>query len=53
MRVFFASVIVIFFVAISTNFCGGAFAMDEKRVVLETNQGNIEIELMPDVAPKA
>jgi peptidylprolyl isomerase len=29
------------------------FAMDDKIVVLETNQGNIEIKLMPDVAPKA
>ncbi|MEW6101868.1 MAG: peptidylprolyl isomerase [Candidatus Omnitrophota bacterium] len=27
--------------------------MPEKIVVLETNQGNIEIKLMPDVAPKA
>ena len=27
--------------------------MDEKIVVLETNQGNIEIKLMPQVAPKA
>ncbi|MDP3730024.1 MAG: peptidylprolyl isomerase [Candidatus Omnitrophota bacterium] len=27
--------------------------MDEKIVVLETNRGNIEIRLMPDVAPKA
>jgi len=27
--------------------------MDEKIVVLETNQGEIEIKLMPDVAPKA
>lgn len=27
--------------------------MDAKNVVLETNQGNIEIELMPLVAPKA
>ena len=26
--------------------------MDEKIVVLETNQGEIEIKLMPDVAPK-
>lgn len=32
---------------------GGAFAMDGKTVVLETTQGNIEIKLMPDVAPKA
>ncbi|MBI4707297.1 MAG: peptidylprolyl isomerase [Candidatus Omnitrophica bacterium] len=27
--------------------------MDNKIVVLETNQGNIEIKLMPQVAPKA
>ncbi len=27
--------------------------MDAATVVLETNQGNIEIKLMPDVAPKA
>ncbi|MDD5155057.1 MAG: peptidylprolyl isomerase [Candidatus Omnitrophica bacterium] len=27
--------------------------MDKKIVVLETNQGNIEIKLMPEVAPKA
>lgn len=27
--------------------------MDDKVVVLETNQGAIEIKLMPDVAPKA
>lgn len=31
----------------------GGFAMDEKIVVLETNQGKIEIKLMPEVAPKA
>lgn len=31
----------------------GAIAMDNKTAVLETNQGNIEIQLMPDVAPKA
>lgn len=30
-----------------------ALAMEKKTVVLETNQGNIELELMPDVAPKA
>lgn len=34
-------------------FIGGAFAVDNKTVVLETNQGNIEIKLMPEVAPKA
>ena len=36
-----------------TNVSGGLFAMDEKTIVLETNQGAIEIKLMPDVAPKA
>ena len=30
-----------------------SFAMDNKIVVLETNQGVIEIQLMPEVAPKA
>ena len=35
------------------NCYGGIFAMDEKTVVLETNQGNIEIKLKVDVAPKA
>ncbi|MDD5431631.1 MAG: peptidylprolyl isomerase [Candidatus Omnitrophica bacterium] len=30
----------------------GVFAMEEKTVVLETNQGNIEIKLMPEIAPK-
>lgn len=53
MRIFTAAAAVLFFVAISINFYGGAFAMDEKVIVLETNQGNIEIRLMPDVAPKA
>lgn len=35
------------------NCYGGILAMDEKTVVLETNQGNIEIKLKADVAPKA
>jgi len=35
------------------NCYGGALAMEEKTVVLETNQGNIEIKLKVDVAPKA
>lgn len=38
------------FVAIG---CGKGFSMKEESVVLETNQGTIEIKLMPDVAPKA
>lgn len=32
---------------------GKGFAMDGKTVILETNQGKIEIKLMPEVAPKA
>jgi len=32
---------------------GGVYAMDNTVVVLETNQGNIELKLMPQVAPKA
>jgi len=35
------------------NCYGGSLAMDEKTVILETNQGNIEIKLKVDVAPKA
>jgi peptidylprolyl isomerase len=35
-------------------FCyGGIFAMNETIVVLETNQGNIEIKMKEDIAPKA
>jgi peptidylprolyl isomerase len=35
-------------------FCyGGILAMNETIVVLETNQGNIEIRLKSDIAPKA
>ena len=34
------------------NCYGGSFAMDEQSVILETNQGNIEIKLKTDVAPK-
>ena len=34
-------------------FVKGVFAMDKSIVVLETNQGVIEIKLKPDIAPKA
>ena len=27
--------------------------MPKQTIVIETNQGNIEVELMPDIAPKA
>jgi len=44
--------IIIFAFIISIN-SKGALAMENKIVVLETNQGIIEIKLMPEVAPKA
>jgi peptidylprolyl isomerase len=34
-------------------FCLGVYAANKSVVVLETNQGKIEIELMPKIAPKA
>jgi peptidylprolyl isomerase len=47
----FAVVVMSLFAFVNIN--GGVFAMDGKTVVLETTQGNIEVKLMPDVAPKA
>ena len=44
---------VLFFAFLIHSIAKGAFAMDNKIVVLETNQGTIEIKLMPEVAPKA
>lgn len=43
----------IFFVFFANNISQGAGTMDNKIVVLETNAGNIEIQLMPEVAPRA
>lgn len=39
MRIFSAAVAALFFVAILTNFCGGAFAMDEK-IAQKANNGS-------------
>lgn len=39
--------------ALIGNLSAQAFLLKDKVVVLETNQGTIEIKLMPDVAPKA
>jgi len=47
---FFAILVLTFLINQTTE---GAFGMDEKNVILETNQGIIEIKLMPTVAPKA
>jgi len=46
-------VAILFFVFIINKFAEGASGMDNKIVVLETNQGTIEIRLMPKIAPKA
>jgi peptidylprolyl isomerase len=44
---------VLFLFVLACQLNGGMFAMDEKIVVFQTNQGNIEIKLMPEIAPKA
>lgn len=46
-----AAVLFLLFIGYTTS--GGAEDMANRIVVLETNQGNIEIKLMPEVAPKA
>ena len=53
MRKIFVFAAVLFFCITGANLNGGLFAMDDQIVVLETNQGNIEVKLMPEVAPKA
>ena len=45
-------IFVILLTIISIFYYGGILAMSETIVVLETNQGNIEIELKNDIAPK-
>ena len=44
---------VFFFLAANTHLHGDQPGMANKTMVLETNQGVIEIQLMPEVAPKA
>ena len=46
-------VAVIFALLFINQIAKGAYGMDKNIVVLETNQGTIEIKLMTDVAPKA
>ena len=50
-------ILVIIFVLVSfviaDGVYGGLFAMNDEIIVLETNQGRIEIKLMPEAAPKA
>ena len=50
MKAFIAAAAVLFLTCCTIH--KGAFAVDEKIVVLQTTQGNIEIKLMPDIAPK-
>jgi peptidylprolyl isomerase len=47
MRIFFLLVVGLMFAY------EGGFTMDNKIMVIETNQGNIEIQLKTDIAPKA
>lgn len=44
---------IIFFIFFMNNIAQGASDMENKIMVLETNQGIIEIKLMPQAAPKA
>ena len=44
---------IIFFIFIINKYAEGASGMENRIVVLETNQGVVEIRLMPEVAPKA
>ncbi|MEI8349929.1 MAG: peptidylprolyl isomerase [Candidatus Omnitrophota bacterium] len=53
MKRLYIAIGVLFLGVVSVDIGGGLFAMDKKIVVLETNQGAIEIELLPLVAPKA
>jgi len=46
-------VAILCFLFIMNHISQGAYAMDNNVIVLETNQGIIEIKLMPEVAPKA
>lgn len=46
------ALIVLFFGFIINFILQGAYAMEQQIVVLETNQGIIEIKLIPEVAPK-
>jgi len=52
-RMFRKITALLFFMFIINGISQGASAMDSNVVVLETNQGKIEIKLMPQVAPKA
>jgi peptidylprolyl isomerase len=44
---------ILMFLFIISNISQGASQMDKTTAVLETNQGLIEIRLMPEIAPKA
>ncbi len=53
MKRFLILAAVFFFAAANTHLYGDPSGMANKVMVLETNQGVIEIQLMPEVAPKA
>ena len=45
--------VIIFSLFFINQLAKGAYGMENQNVVLETNQGTIEIKLMPEAAPKA
>ena len=53
MKRFYLAVVFLSAAFIVGTFTERGYAMDKKTVVLETTQGNIEVTLDPDVAPKA
>lgn len=52
-HIIFPAFLLLFSLAINANLYGEESAMNQKTVIFETTQGNVEIELMPDIAPKA
>ena len=46
------TIILFCFAVVTSSIYGDTYAMDTKIVVLETTQGNVEIALMPEAAPK-
>ncbi len=53
MKKFLIIIVLLLSAAINADTYGDTSQMDNNIVVLETNEGTIEIELMPDAAPKA
>jgi peptidylprolyl isomerase len=50
---FLSVAVTVFLTLVGTNLYGEQTGMDNSIVILETNQGLIEVKLMPEAAPKA